>query len=192
MARVSREEKQRTHAAIVATAARLFREHGLAGVGVADVMSAAGLTHGGFYRHFASKDALIAAAFAQAVEEATAALAAADGAAARQAALLRYVDVYLSREHVDRPSTGCPLAALGGEARHAAPETADAAAAGMDRAIARVARCLPAGQARLTKARCLMSLLVGAITIARLSRDATDREAILAAAREDALRIVAP
>ncbi|MBT8476236.1 MAG: TetR/AcrR family transcriptional regulator, partial [Alphaproteobacteria bacterium] len=69
MPRMSAQEKQKSHERILKAASRLFRERGIETTSVADVMKAAGLTHGGFYRHFASKDALVAAAFRHAVDE---------------------------------------------------------------------------------------------------------------------------
>ena len=107
--KVTKEQAAAHRAAIVAAAGRLFRERGFAGVGVAEITRAAGLTHGGFYGHFASKDALAAEACGQAFAESLALLQARldrpDGD------LLRYLDSYLSERHRDRRDGGCPMAA---------------------------------------------------------------------------------
>ncbi|MFD1280944.1 TetR family transcriptional regulator, partial [Methylobacterium goesingense] len=100
MPRVSQEQAKRNRQRVVAVAATLFRERGLHGVGVADIMGAAGLTHGGFYGQFASKEALAAEAFDSALAE------------ERRGALDALIANYLSVEHVRTPGQGCPLAAL--------------------------------------------------------------------------------
>src|SRR3989337_618976 len=126
MPRMSREEKARTHARIVEVAAGMFRKNGIAATGVADVMKSAGLTHGGFYRHFASKDDLAAAAISHAVAISLAELEEAEGLEAKRAALRRYIDRYLSDDHVGNPRDGCPLAALGPEASRSSTRISNA------------------------------------------------------------------
>ena len=114
MGRVSQAQAQENRKRIVGTAARLFRERGAAGVSVADVMAEAGLTHGGFYKQFASKEALVAEAVGQAFAEQARALAEAGDRDA-------FVAAYLSPAHRDSPGDGCPSAALGGDLARAEP-----------------------------------------------------------------------
>lgn len=119
--RVSRAEAAQNRERIIEVAAKLFRERGFDGIGVADLMKAAGLTHGGFYGHFASKEDLIAQACASAQEGALATL---QQAAERggENGLSALASAYLSSTHRDRPGEGCVLAALGAEAaRHGSP-----------------------------------------------------------------------
>ena len=117
MPRMSAAEKQKSHERILEAAARLFRERGIAATSVADVMQAAGLTHGGFYKHFPSKQALVAQAFRHAAEGllSGAEAEAAPGGPARAEARARYVARYLSGEHVIDAGHGCPIAALGAD-----------------------------------------------------------------------------
>jgi TetR/AcrR family transcriptional repressor of nem operon len=114
MGRVSQAQALENRRRVVATAARLFRAHGVAGVSVADLMSAAGLTHGGFYKQFPSKEALVAEAVGAAFTDRAAwlrDLAATAGDDARQ----QFVDGYLSAAHRDDPGGGCPAAGLGAD-----------------------------------------------------------------------------
>ena len=192
--RVSREEKARSRARIVAAAARLVRERGLEGTGVADVMRDAGLTHGGFYRHFDDKDALVAAALEASFDDILARLDAtpADGAAADHATPDGAAPVgadfrafYLSEGHVERPGIGCPVAALGGEVARGAAALRTAFGAGVRRMIAALARGTP-GTTPDARARASreLAMLVGALMIARASDPATARE-VLTACRAD-------
>jgi len=110
----SRAEKEKTHKRIVAIAAKRFRENGLDGVGIADVMKEAGLTVGGFYKHFTSRDALVAEAVGAALGtwERQVAAAASGGPPVTYASLVKE---YLSETHRKHPGTGCPVAALTGD-----------------------------------------------------------------------------
>jgi TetR/AcrR family transcriptional repressor of nem operon len=110
--RRTREEAAETRRRAVETASRLYRERGLDAVTVADVMSAIGMTVGGFYRHFDSRDALVAEACGHAFEEARQAHEAAVASAADSEALAALFGRYLSRAHRDAPATGCPVPAL--------------------------------------------------------------------------------
>src|SRR3954469_21021759 len=111
--RQSREEKARTHDRIVEVAARRIREEGIEGPGVAEIMKAAGLTHGGFYKHFASRDDLVA-------EAADRAFAAGNDAMESlteggEDPLAAFVDWYTSADHRDNPGDGCAVVALGSD-----------------------------------------------------------------------------
>src|SRR6266566_5816567 len=110
--RKSRIEAAKTRERIVSAAAAEFRQHGIAATGLADLMAAAGLTHGGFYRHFESKDQLVAEACAAATESAMATFF---SNKSPKNGLKGRVAQYLSPAHRDDPSAGCPLAALGSE-----------------------------------------------------------------------------
>jgi len=112
--RQSKVEKAKTHERIVAIASKRFREEGLAGIGIADLMKEAGLTVGGFYKHFGSRDALVAEAVGRALElwKHQVDAAAAGGPPVSFESL---VDEYLSEAHRDHPGTGCPVGALAGD-----------------------------------------------------------------------------
>src|SRR3954470_1120937 len=114
--KVSREQAAENRERIVQTAARLFRERGFDGIGVADLMNAAGLTHGGFYGQFESKEDLAAQACARALDESAGKWArATEGKPAREA-LKAVADFYLTPRHAGDPGSGCAFVALGAEA----------------------------------------------------------------------------
>jgi len=108
-------QKSQTRARIVAAASTALRAKGVAGVGVADVMASAGLTHGGFYAHFGSRDDLLAEALDHASRQSLAALARALAATAAKPPLRTVIDAYLCPRHVLHPEAGCPVAAVGAE-----------------------------------------------------------------------------
>jgi TetR/AcrR family transcriptional repressor of nem operon len=116
--RRSRLDTAATRTAIVTAASRLFRSNGISNVSVADVMGSLGLTVGGFYRHFESKDALVAEAIAFASAETTAALASVRARAAAGAHVHAVADFYLARAHRRNRAYGCPVAAFAGEVPH--------------------------------------------------------------------------
>ena len=115
MARVSKAEKKRSNKKIVYEAARLIRENGIESTSVIQVMSAAGLTHGGFYRHFGSKDDLICAAIEKAFGEIASRLEREIKELGSEQAIKSYIEYYLSGQHVHMRGKGCPMAALGAE-----------------------------------------------------------------------------
>ena len=112
--RHSKAEKAKTHERIVAIASKRLREEGLAGIGIADLMKEAGLTVGGFYKHFSSRDALVAEAVGSALElwKRQVDAAASGGPSVTYESL---VDEYLSEAHRDHPGAGCPVGALAGD-----------------------------------------------------------------------------
>src|SRR5580704_14111974 len=122
--RKSKEEAAQTRQRIVTAASKEFRKHGIVATGLNDLMSAAGLTHGGFYKHFESKDHLVAEACAEAVEMILEKLAAAASEMGGAAA------AYLSTGHRDHPATGCPLSAIGSELARSDKRTRAAATVG--------------------------------------------------------------
>lgn len=169
--KVSKTQAAENRAGIVDAAARLYREKGLDGVGVAEITRDAGLTHGGLYRHFASKDALAREACARAFDWTIApldGLAPADGEASPAAGLQALVDSYLSASHRDHPGEGCPAAALATDAARAGPEMSEVFAQGVERNIQRFMRVLE-GEPGDHRAQTIVMLssMVGALALAR-------------------------
>ncbi len=163
--RKSREEAAQTRKRIVTTAASEFRKNGIVATGLADLMNAAGLTHGGFYKHFESKDQLVAEACAEAVETAIC-----DGLAAAASKGGGAVEAYLSTGHRDNPATGCPLSALGSELARSNKKTRAAATAGFLELVEIIAgqfgRLPPAAARR--RALVAVSTMIGALTMSRI------------------------
>ena len=137
------DRKEATHERIVDVAARAIRRSGYDGTGVADIMKEAGLTHGGFYAHFASRDALLAEAGDRAGAESVALAASIAAAAPAGEALQRIVEAYLSDDHLAAIETGCPIAALGSEMPRQAPEVRRAATIRIKEMIDLLARQMP-------------------------------------------------
>jgi TetR/AcrR family transcriptional repressor of nem operon len=120
--RRTKQAKQQTHERIVAAATRQFRAEGIAGVGVADVMGEAGLTHGGFYAHFASKDALVAEACGAGLAQSRERITRKIQREPAERRLAAYIDIYLSADHRDHPEAGCVMPALSGEVARSSSE----------------------------------------------------------------------
>jgi len=188
MARSSRAEVAEKRQAVLDIAARLFRERGVEAVSVAEVMAAAGLTHGGFYSHFASKEALAAEACGQAFGRACARweTLAADHSGEGFARLLEY---YLAAAHRDSPGQGCAGPTFLAEAARDAPEggVRRAYAAGIRGLAAAIERLLPANVRRRRRERALLALaaMIGAVSIARAVGQDPLSEEILAAVRAE-------
>lgn len=172
--KVSKTQSAENRQGIVDAAARLYRERGLAGVGVADITRDAGLTHGGLYRHFENKDALVREACARAFDWSIAPL---DGVQLRGEAaptgLAAKVASYLSAEHRDHPGEGCPAAALAVDAARAGSELSAVFAQGIERNIERFARVIeglqegsPSPENR-ERALCMLATMVGGLVLAR-------------------------
>ena len=177
--------REATHDRIVEVAARTLRRNGYAGVGVADVMKQAGLTHGGFYAHFESRDALLAEAIERAGRDSALALARrADAHRARgQSALRAVIEAYLSDTHLGGTENGCVVAALGSEMpRQAAPLRAPSIAR-VRKLIALVQGALPSGGTR-EQAMVIASALVGTLQLARTLGVNAQGRAMLAASRD--------
>ena len=186
--RRSQQEAAETRRKILKTAGRAWRRHGLSGIGIADVMKEAGLTHGGFYKHFSSKNAAIAEALAAAFEETSASRNRLVADAAPQDRLRVFIETYLSESHLDRPDRGCALAALGGEAPRAAPQVRAVLDGAYERFTASAAALLPGEEAtRLSRARALVAALIGTLIMARSLNDRAAATDLLARAREDLL-----
>ena len=184
MSRTPSARKQETHERIVDVAARTIRRQGYAGVGVADVMKDAGLTHGGFYAHFASRDALLVEALERAGRESSEALTrAVERRKARGASAFRaLVDAYLSNEHLAAIETGCPVAALACDIPRQSDAVREASAMRVRGLVAAVQAALP----HLTRAAAgvVAGTLVGTLQLARAMGDNAEGRAILSAARK--------
>jgi TetR/AcrR family transcriptional repressor of nem operon len=181
--RNSREAAAGNREKIVAVAAKLFRERGIAAVGVVELMEAAGMTHGGFYKHFDSKDALIAEACSYSFSVPGGGLRDAAEAAPEGQELKAIVDRYLSRKHRDNPGAGCAVAALGGEVANRESPARAALAAGRERLVALVARYLEEPDAK-DRASAFVATMVGALINARLA-DGASSDAVLRAAKRE-------
>lgn len=180
--------KQLTHERIVATAARAVRRAGFAGVGVAEVMKEAGLTHGGFYAHFPSRDLMLVEALAWAGAQSTERMkqTVQEGAGKGCTALRALVESYLSERHLRSLETGCPVAALASEMPRQPPELRAAAAQRVKSLLAAVQASLPPG-APADAAGVIASQLVGALQLARTLGDTAPGRALLAASRKSLL-----
>jgi TetR/AcrR family transcriptional repressor of nem operon len=176
--------KQLTHERIVETAARALRRGGFQGVGVADVMKEAGLTHGGFYAHFASRDALLCEALERAGQDSAQRLAKATAARrARGASDFRaLVENYLSESHLAATERGCPVAALASEMPRQSREVGVVAAQRVRGLVATVQRAL-GSEAGADSASAIAGQLVGALQLARALGDNAQGKAVLAATR---------
>lgn len=179
--------KALTHDRILDTAARAIRRAGCGGVGVADIMKEAGLTHGGFYAHFPSRDALLVEALDRAgrdsVERIEARIAKPKRAGKEQSPLAALVQAYLSDEHAGNAEHGCPVAALVSEMPRQAPEVQEAGRVRVSSLVERVRRCLPAG-ADPQQALVITSTLVGALQLARALGVGPQAKAVLKSSRD--------
>ena len=175
--RKSRKEAAETRERIVWAAAREFRERGIVATGLADLMKAAGLTHGGFYKHFGSKDQLVAEAFAEALDALIRRLTdAGPGATA----------TYLSDWHRDNPGEGCPLSGIGSELARTDDDTRAVATAGFRKLVDLIAGGFgkPAPAAARARALVAVSTMIGALTMARVVDDPKLSAEILKEARK--------
>jgi TetR/AcrR family transcriptional repressor of nem operon len=173
--RVTQEQMRENRRSILTEASRLFREKGYEAVGVAEVMKAAGLTHGGFYGHFASKEDLLAHAIAHAAAEKT-------GSGAGLAAFLA---AYLSPGHRDDAAGGCPMAALAADVRLRPASARSAMTAGIRDNIAGLEAAIPASVAenRRREAIGTYATVLGALILARAVDDPALSDEILAETR---------
>jgi TetR/AcrR family transcriptional repressor of nem operon len=179
--KVSREQMQANRLRILDAASRLFREKGFDAVSVAEVMKAAGLTHGGFYGHFDSKDDLVA----QAIGHIFTVQEAGQGEQGGRDGLAGYLDAYLSPWHRDRVGDGCPTAALVADIRRQAAAARAAMTDGFRSQIDRVAAVMPAGDPARTRRQAVgtWAAMVGAVVLARAIDDPVLSEEILSQTR---------
>ena len=184
--RKSKVETAKTRERIVKAAGAEFRAHGISEAALARVMAAAGLTHGGFYRHFASKDQLVLEACSKTVLSLVAGLELLTNGEPRAQALALLVDRYVSRAHRDQPRTGCPLAALGSELARRDTRTRHAAKEGflqLSRLIASHLETVPSRK-RGEMSMAIVSAMVGAIILARIAPDSRTSDSVLVATRD--------
>ncbi len=188
--RTAPSRKEVTHERIVAAAARATRRTGYDGTGVAEIMKEVGLTHGGFYAHFASREAMLAEAADRAGAESVATLTRVAAAAPPQEALPAMIRAYLSKEHVDGVETGCPVAALGSETPRQAPKVRRAATRRIKEMIDVVARHSPdqGDPGVYEHALVTVATMVGALVLAR----AVDDPKLSKALREASLKHLDP
>lgn len=179
MPRMSEAEKRKSHKRILDEAARIFRERGAESTSVSDVMQAAGLTHGGFYRHFKSKDDLVAAAFKNAVDDVLAEMENAGSAEEKAAARESYIDTYLSPCHVENRGEGCPLAALAGELSRGEEMVRQEGYAAIDR----VSRLL-SQEDEPAQGIAMLALMLGTVTLARLADSRKTAQSVLDAGQK--------
>lgn len=183
--RVTRDEKDKTHQRIVEGAARLIRERGIDATSVAEVMSEAGMTHGGFYRHFSDKDALMVAALEEAFAERRAALQTRFEHQSPDSAVAAYHVDYLQEGHLGALDIGCPVPTMAGDVARAGEKLKAAYGANIRSIIDILAQGMGGSpEDRRRAATREIALLAGAIMIARASDTATAR-AILDACRGD-------
>lgn len=184
MKRPSARSKEATHERIVDAAARAIRRSGYDGTSVADIMKEAGLTHGGFYAHFASREAMLAEAADRAGADAIAASTRIAASAPPAQALQRMMSAYLSQEHLNAVEKGCPIVALGSEMPRQAPEVRRATTRRIKEMIDVVARQLPDwGQPGAHEhALAIVSTMVGSLLLARAVDEPKLADALLASA----------
>jgi TetR/AcrR family transcriptional repressor of nem operon len=184
--RKSKQEAAETRRRIVKAAAAKFRQNGISGTGLSDLMAAAGLTHGGFYRHFDSKDQIVAEACAAATESAIARFF---SNKSPQSGLKARVAKYLSPAHRDDPSAGCPLAALGSEIARSDEKTRAAATQAFLELVNIIAAESGKTRPDVARRRALVAAatMIGALTMSRI---VTDSELSAAILREAAKQLV--
>lgn len=180
----SRAEKIESRERILDAAARQIRAGGLESVSIAELMKAANLTHGGFYGHFPSRAALIAAALERALERGNAAFIAAQPAAA-PVTVKSIVNRYLSPAHRDHPGEGCAVAALAGDVGRAREEAVRAPMVeSLDRSLADMAEAMGGGPKAEEAALAAWCAMIGALTLSRVYCGTDRSDQILKAARQ--------
>jgi len=187
--RYSREHKQETHARIVRKASVRLREKGAHGIGVADLMKEAGLTHGGFYAHFDSREALVIEAFAYAMDRSLAHWRKTVAQTPPEKRLSTIVESYLTTMHRDDPGRGCAVTALGADIAREGPKARRAFAAKLDEMIDMIADQIPdlPRKAARRQAAATLATMMGALVLSRVAGNGEFSEEILAAGREAAL-----
>lgn len=180
----SKADREQFHSTIVSTAARRFREGGLQGVGVDEIMKEAGATAGGFYRHFGSRDDLVVEALEDAFKQL-------DVLEAENDDLASWVRAYVSNEHCADPGRGCALAALAGDVRHASEETRAVFTARVKHTLTHHSDRIKGrdAQARRARAILLFSAALGGITIARAVNDKKLAREVIGTLREQLLEL---
>jgi len=187
--RYESSHKEQTHRRIVEGASRQFRAEGMNGPGVIKLMKASGLTHGGFYKHFKSKDELFAEAFNESVREIGATLAGWAKETAGGEFWKEIVKKYLSVEHCDNPGMGCPMAALAPDIARTRPAIRKKIQRSMDEYKKQLIGFMP-GSSSAEKQRnftIIFTAMVGALSVARTLSDVEERERLLSVVRSNLL-----
>jgi TetR/AcrR family transcriptional repressor of nem operon len=170
--RVSRVQAEENRQAVINTASRLFRQYGFDGIGLKDVMEAAGLTQGGFYKQFASKEDLAIQASDRALESASQRWSAA-AAKNPKDPLGAVIAFYLSEGHCGEKADGCPIVALGSDAARQGPDVKASFEAGIKAHLELLGHILSGtdGKEAKAKAMTVLSMMVGAVTLSRMVND---------------------
>jgi TetR/AcrR family transcriptional regulator, transcriptional repressor for nem operon len=187
--RYSKEHKQETHARIVRRASVRLREKGAHGIGVADLMKEAGLTHGGFYAHFDSREALLIEAFGYAMDRSMDYWRKNAEQTSPEKRLATIVDSYLTTTHRDDPGRGCAVPTLGAEIARESPKARKAFAAKLEQMIDMIAGQLidlPPKAAR-KQAAATLATMMGTVVLSRIAGNGEFSDEILAAGREAVL-----
>ncbi|TGN89476.1 TetR/AcrR family transcriptional regulator [Bradyrhizobium yuanmingense] len=187
--RYSREHKQETHDRIVKKASVRLREKGAHGIGVADLMKEAGLTHGGFYAHFDSREALVIEAFAYAMDRSMEHWRKLTGEVAPEKRLALIAESYLSTLHRDNPGHGCSIPALGAEIARESPKTRKAFAGKLDEMIEALTDTIPNMPRKAARKQAIATLatMAGTMLLARIAGSSELSDEMLKAGREHAL-----
>ncbi|KAA1001633.1 TetR/AcrR family transcriptional regulator [Paraburkholderia panacisoli] len=177
----SQAQKAESRQRVLENASRQIREHGIEALGVADCMRSAGLTHGAFYGHFSSRDALILEALEHAVSQSEKRIASlATGAGKRgETPLQSIAEAFLNERHVKNPGNGCALCALAGEARHANPDVRERLTGYVRKLASQIAQT--ASSDSKDAGLGIVATIVGAITLARAVDDDKLAKSILSA-----------
>jgi TetR/AcrR family transcriptional regulator, transcriptional repressor for nem operon len=183
----SKSDKAETHTRIVKVAAKRFRELGLEGIGVADVMKEAGVTVGGFYKHFGSRDELVVEALAAAFKDL-------DVWEEHTADMAHLLQNYLTEAHRDAPGTGCAMGALVGDMTRGSKSARALYTARVKRSLAFFSALLPSNRRSDKRPRALLilSALLGAINLSRAVSDPNLSREILHGVREELIGLVNP
>src|SRR3954469_24889398 len=184
------EHKARTRDRIVRSAARKLRAEGFGGSGVASVMKASGLTVGGFYKHFRSKDELLADAIAESFSGSSEKIYSSVQNVSREDRWKELVRLYLSPEHCDHPDSGCPVAALAPEMGRARLGVRKRISGLIKERAERWVAFMPGGTVteRQQNFSVIFSAMAGAVSIARILTEPADRQKVLADMRDHLLR----
>jgi TetR/AcrR family transcriptional regulator, transcriptional repressor for nem operon len=187
--RYSREHKLETHARIVKKASVRLREKGAHGIGVADLMKDAGLTHGGFYAHFDSREALVIEAFTHAMDRSTERWRRLAEQTPPEKRLAMIVNTYLTPLHRDDPGHGCSVPALGAEIARESPKTRRAFAGRLEQMIDTLAAQLPGvpRKAARKQAMAAIATMMGTLVMARVAGSGDFSEELLGAGRDAVL-----
>src|SRR6204780_1722761 len=192
--RYSKEHKFQTHARIVKKPSVRLREKGAHGIGVADLMKDAGLTHGGFYAHFDSRDALVIEAFTHAMDRGTEHWRKLAEQTPPEKRLATIVDSYLSTLHRDDPGHGCAIPTLGAEIARESPKTRKAFAAKIEQMIDMLAEQIPdvPRKAARKQAMATIATMLGTLVMARVAGNGEFSDEILGAGRDAVLDRATP